>query len=42
MESYQEVLFPAPTEKYCYVCKRILSELEFAKNSTKPGEIRPE
>ena len=42
MENYQEVLFPAPTEKYCYVCKRILPESEFAKNSTKPGEIRPE
>jgi len=42
MNLYQEVLFPIPTEKFCYVCKRTLSEESFAKNSTKPGEIRPE
>lgn len=42
MNYYQEVLFPAPTEKYCYVCRRILPDENFAKNSTKPGEIRPE
>lgn len=42
MDIYQEALFPAPTEKYCYVCKRILPDENFAKNSTKPGEIRPE
>lgn len=42
MNYYQEILFPAPTEKYCYVCKKILPEESFAKNSTKPGEIRPE
>lgn len=35
-------MFPAPTEKYCYVCKRILPESEFAKNSTKKNYIRPE
>lgn len=42
MNVYQEALFPAPTEKYCYVCRRILPDESFAKNSTKPGEIRPE
>ena len=42
MNYYQEVLFPAAKEKYCYVCKRILPDESFAKNSTKPGEIRPE
>lgn len=39
---YQEALFAAPTEKYCYVCKKILPESEFAKNSTKKNYIRPE
>lgn len=42
MTYYQEALFAAPTEKYCYVCKRILPESEFAKNSTKKNHIRPE
>lgn len=42
MTYYQEALFPAPTEKYCYVCKRILPESEFAKNSTKKNHVRPE
>lgn len=42
MNYYQEALFPAPTEKYCYVCKRILPDENFAKNSTKSGEVRPE
>ena len=42
MDIYQEALFPAPTEKYCYVCKRILPEGSFAKNVTKTDEVRPE
>lgn len=42
MDFYQEVLFPSPKEKYCYVCTRILPDENFARNSTKPGEIRPE
>lgn len=42
MNYYQEVLFAAPREKYCYVCKRILPDDSFAKNSTKTGEVRQE
>jgi hypothetical protein len=35
-------LFYIESEKYCYVCKMVLKISSFAKNATKPGEVRPE